>query len=614
MSQLAADDFNRADGDPGSNWTVMGGGLSKFEIRSNGAGTDTNFNHETGLWTAITWPNDQYSELTATILAASIQAAVVRGSTGAQTAYLGGFSNADAGNKNRRIWKYVAGTYTSLATEAVLVAAGDVLRLEVQGTTIRLYVNGTLRLNATDSDIASGSPGLYLRHNNTSVAVLDDWSGGNFPIQQTVAGTLTSAGALVRKPKKTLAGALSTAGALSRKTKKALAGVLTTAGALTKKVKKALAGALSSAGALAKKTKKVLAAALSTAGALVTQYLPGGGGPTTYFKSVAGTLAPAGLLAKKTKKILRGGGFKRTDDFNRADGSPGGNWTGSGLVIAGNEITGSAAGSHSLMYWTGPPATDNHAAKLTIKSVPAGDVNSIGVAVRARAGGTRIILITIGNSSLRLDEYVSGVRTATVSYATALSPGDVMEARAIGDYVESYKNGTLLGVFAITQAVLKTGGTFGVAAWGAPQQAKGDDWEGTILDKVLFPAGLVVKKPKRALAAALATAGALRGKAKKALGGTLAPAGTLARRIRKTLAAVLAPAGALAKKTRRNLSGALSFVGGLVAAIVGLGVAVVTDVIIRPLLAAVARVRANITATSRRTRPNVTVDDVRRKE
>jgi hypothetical protein len=50
---------------------------------------------------------------------------------------------------------------------------------------------------------------------------------------QVVDGTLTSSGALVRKPTKVLAGTLTSAGALIRQAKKILAGTLTSSGAIS---------------------------------------------------------------------------------------------------------------------------------------------------------------------------------------------------------------------------------------------------------------------------------------------------------------------------------------------------------------------------------------------
>ena len=111
-----------------------------------------------------------------------------------------------------------------------------------------------------------------------------------------VAGTLTSAGALVGKASKAVAGALTSAGALTRKTATVLTGTLTSTGAITKGLYVAVAGTLTSAGALARKTATSVAGTLTSAGTLVSKGL----------KALAGTLTSAGAVARKTATSLAG--------------------------------------------------------------------------------------------------------------------------------------------------------------------------------------------------------------------------------------------------------------------------------------------------------------------
>jgi len=183
--QLASDDFNRSDGNPGANWTTLGT-LTLFSIRTNEAGNSTN-QEEGGTWAAGNFPNDQWSEIAVSTAVASSKwgriGVVVRGSGSSNTFYGAGMHKGFANNENRRIWKTVSGASTSLATEAIDVANGDVIRLEVQGTSLRMYVNGALRLSANDSDIASGQPGIFLRITGQvgPDPFLDDWSAGDFP-------------------------------------------------------------------------------------------------------------------------------------------------------------------------------------------------------------------------------------------------------------------------------------------------------------------------------------------------------------------------------------------------------------------------------------------------
>lgn len=115
---------------------------------------------------------------------------------------------------------------------------------------------------------------------------------------QVVDGTLTSSGALVRKPTKVLAGTLTSAGALIRQAKKILAGTLTSSGAIAaiRLFLLSLAGTLTSAGALARKPTKVLAGTLTASGGLIRQAK----------KILAGTLTSSGVLVRQAKKVLAG--------------------------------------------------------------------------------------------------------------------------------------------------------------------------------------------------------------------------------------------------------------------------------------------------------------------
>ncbi len=422
---------------------------------------------------------------------------------------------------------------------------------------------------------------LFYELGFNGTATQPDWSGnGN---AGTVTGATIAAHVPLGPPFGFDAGWF--AGARTTRFAKIVAGTLTAAGALSRKTKKAMAGALSSAGALAKKTKKFLAAALATAGALLTQYIPAGG--TTYFKSIAGTLAPAGALARKTKKIL-GEMIAQTDNFNRASLGPNWSFNVNSLVInASTTCRGGTAIAHNAGFYNvvGWPADQYSQVKIASLN----DV--VGAVCRAGAAGVDTFYVFLsGGVQTQIRKHLAGIETTLITGAPA-SVGDVLRLEVKGQTLTGYVNGVKRLTVSDSSIASGSAGLYFTGTNGL-----GDDWEGGSLRKIL---GL---------------SGAVRTMAKKALGGTLAPAGALARRIRKNLAAALAPAGALAKKIRRALGGALSFTGSLVGAIVGLGIAVVTDVIIRPTLAAVARIRATLGATTKRTRPSATVEDVRRKQ
>jgi hypothetical protein len=72
-----------------------------------------------------------------------------------------------------------AGALTNLASIGSLsfTADVDVLKLDVVGTTLTAYKNGTPIGNATDSTHASGRAGVVIQGN--SGTLIDDWEGGD---------------------------------------------------------------------------------------------------------------------------------------------------------------------------------------------------------------------------------------------------------------------------------------------------------------------------------------------------------------------------------------------------------------------------------------------------
>lgn len=111
-------------------------------------------------------------------------------------------------------------------------------------------------------------------------------------------GTLSSAGTLLKRTNKPLSGTLTTAGGLVNQTKKSLAGTLSSAGALLKRTSKLTDGTLTLSGALTKQTNKPLSGTLTSSGSLL--------GRLTKLISLGGTLSMSGTLTKQTGKALGG--------------------------------------------------------------------------------------------------------------------------------------------------------------------------------------------------------------------------------------------------------------------------------------------------------------------
>ena len=193
MSVLVTDDFNRADGGLGANWTTIAANEAP-QIRSNLVEDLTaNVTGAGALYTAITWPSDQYASFTIVSLVTSSTREVniwLRALTTEATGYAFTVNGPLGSTARLRIRRINNGTPTSLGDTgaAATVAANDVLRAEVIGsgasTTVNLYINGIIQLTNTDgTPINSGSAGISLfapSGGTTADAQLDNFEGGDF--------------------------------------------------------------------------------------------------------------------------------------------------------------------------------------------------------------------------------------------------------------------------------------------------------------------------------------------------------------------------------------------------------------------------------------------------
>ncbi len=165
---MASDDFNRADEVLTTPWHPTS---ANFEVLNNEIAVTTNTD-QFAYYASAAASNDQYAELAPGLTnSAKDGGPAVRIDTGgAITGYL--FD----GNGTGILGKHLAGSFTTIAsgfartTDSVAFAcvAGDVLRIEVQGTTLRVYWNGVQLKDGsnntswTDSSISTGQPGVFI--------------------------------------------------------------------------------------------------------------------------------------------------------------------------------------------------------------------------------------------------------------------------------------------------------------------------------------------------------------------------------------------------------------------------------------------------------------------
>lgn len=293
------DNFNRADGAIGSSsegWS-WANAQGSFSIVSNaavpGTGGQNNCRAESDLSSS-----DHYSEAVVTYAGVADDVGVAaRFATAANTAYL--YLN-DGGND--RIYKVIAGAYTSLTALATAAPTAVTFRLECSGTAIAGKRNGTTRVSTTDSSITTGTRcGIRAYNDGGSASTIDsfvaaDLAAGDVTAALSGSSSTASAGTLVSNVAMALTGqaATASAGTLSPDVSIALTGQSATASAGTVTVETgtviALTGAsvTASAGTLAPSVSVALTGSSVTAsagtvtndGVVVAQ--PGGGSGGRY--------------------------------------------------------------------------------------------------------------------------------------------------------------------------------------------------------------------------------------------------------------------------------------------------------------------------------------------
>jgi hypothetical protein len=179
---MATDDFNRADGGLGSNWTDVQNGA--LELGSAALQIDTNQVTQSGTSVGYAWrngsfDNDQYAEVTLVNPSGT-------GDQGAGVALrfsedgVPVASGYDFTGKNDYgvIRKWIDGVRTILSNPGWSASGGDVIRGESEGSDLRIYLNDVEEAATTNGEVAAGNPGLALI-DFSGAGFVDDWEGGD---------------------------------------------------------------------------------------------------------------------------------------------------------------------------------------------------------------------------------------------------------------------------------------------------------------------------------------------------------------------------------------------------------------------------------------------------
>ena len=172
-----SDDFNRADGSLGPDWTNMSD--SKMEISSH-AVTGTSVSGVSGdIWTAHAFTSDQYSQIevaSAQLTGREWIGPAVRVADDGQNAYLGIYW-WNSGRPELMLYLRHSGNFTPIGSvyNSGPLAAGTKLKLMAIGNTISLMENGVQRISVADNTLSRGAPGIVAYGS----AKADNWSGGD---------------------------------------------------------------------------------------------------------------------------------------------------------------------------------------------------------------------------------------------------------------------------------------------------------------------------------------------------------------------------------------------------------------------------------------------------
>ena len=184
----ASDDFNRADGGLGPDWTAISDGAMAIssQVVTGTAGATTG-----EIRTAETFASDQYSqvEVTSTQLTGGQWIGpAVRVQNGGQDAYLGIYF-WNFGNPELVLYLRSAGSWTQLGSSysSGPLAAGTQLELTAVGNTIAFLEDGVQRIAVSDSTLTGGAPGMMAN----GYAEADNWSGGTAGFQVNYLSTDT---------------------------------------------------------------------------------------------------------------------------------------------------------------------------------------------------------------------------------------------------------------------------------------------------------------------------------------------------------------------------------------------------------------------------------------
>jgi hypothetical protein len=204
-----SDDFNRADStDLGPNWVEVSGDWSIIsnQLSPGTTGTTVVLRAATAMAT-----NNNFAQITIATTVAVTQGVWCRGDATLNNGYM-----LRNNGTSWDLFSVVSGSFVNIGTFAAAAVNGDVVKIQANGTTITAFINGTQRITATNSAVATGTNvGIRsqatsgLRYDNFTAADLSTGVTGDAAVSSTATlsatGLRAAAGAAALAPTASLA-------------------------------------------------------------------------------------------------------------------------------------------------------------------------------------------------------------------------------------------------------------------------------------------------------------------------------------------------------------------------------------------------------------------------
>jgi hypothetical protein len=428
-----SDNFSRANGALGSNWTTVAGTTSP-RIVSNRLTVGTASTLNSAYWSASTFGSDQFAQATLPNSSATRYGPGIAVRLSSSRGYFLWYGSAA---NTVSLWRMDSSTsWTQLGQSAVLTVtpSTDVWRITAVGSTIAGYQNGNQVVLATDASVTSGNPGVWLYYSSNQIG---SWSGGDVaaPKTYTIGGTVS--------------GLSGTA-------------VLQDDGGDNLSV--AANGGFT------------FATRLTSVSAYNVTVLTNPSGQTCTVSGGTGTVASANVtnVSVTCATGSSGGGSSggHSDDFSRADGPLGPSWTDErdgGLVIASHSAAGTAASGTTGDIRTAESYTSDQYSQIVVTSTRLTDGQWIGTAVRMQNGGQNgyvgAYLWNSGNPELVLFMRTNGSwsQLGTAYSCGPLAAGTQLKLMAVGTALAFMEDG-IERIAAYDN--IYTGGAPGMVAYG----------------------------------------------------------------------------------------------------------------------------------------------------